>query len=257
MGDDETTDPEVGTAGGFGERPGFAEPGEVPPEGFRQSRFIPPPGSTTVLLVRHGESEPAHPDRPFPLKDGHGDPALAVQGRTQAERVGQRLAAEHAAGEHIDAVYVTTLRRTHETAAPLVSRIGIDPVEIADLREVHLGEWEGGLWRVKQAAGDPVFADVIVNERWDRIPGAEPLEDFDARLKRGIATIAERHVDQRVVAVVHGGVIGQLLSAASGSTGFAFTAADNGSISELIVFPDGAWRVRRFNDIAHLTGTFD
>ena len=224
----------------------------MPPEGFRQGRFEPPPGSTTILLVRHGESAPAHPDRPFPLVDGHGDPELAPQGRAQAERVGARLATEHEAGDRIDAIYVTTLRRTHETAAPLVERIAVEPQVCADLREVHLGEWEGGLWRVKQAEGDPVFLEVIVNERWDRIPGAEPFDDFDARLKRGIGTIAAAHVDERVVAVVHGGVIGQLLSIASGSTPFAFTAADNASISELIVMPNGTWRVRRFNDTSHL-----
>ena len=38
----------------------------TPPEGFRQHRFAAPPGATTVLLVRHGESAPAHPDRPVP-----------------------------------------------------------------------------------------------------------------------------------------------------------------------------------------------
>ena len=225
---------------------------DTPPEGFRQARFVPPPGATTILLVRHGESAPSHPDRPFALKDGHGDPELAPEGRAQAELVGARLAAEHEAGERIDAIFVTTLRRTHETAAPLAARIGIEPIETADLREVFLGEWEGGLLRVRAHEGDPIFLEVISSERWDRIPGSEPLDDFDARLRAGITEIASRHADQRVVAVVHGGVIGQLLSAATGSTGFAFTAADNASISELIVMPDGAWRVRRFNDTGHL-----
>ena len=46
--------------------------------------------------------------------------------------------------EPIDAIYVTTLRRTHETAAPLAARLGITPIEEPDLREVFLGEWEGG-----------------------------------------------------------------------------------------------------------------
>ena len=51
----------------------------------------PPPGATTVLLVRHGESAPAHPDRPFALRDGHGDPALDPVGVHQAELLGERL----------------------------------------------------------------------------------------------------------------------------------------------------------------------
>ena len=211
----------------------------------------PLPGPPTIVLVRHGESAPEHPDRPFPDRDGHGDPPLAPQGQDQARRVGERLAAEHRGGLSIDAVYVTTLQRTHQTAAPLLELIDHSATEVADLREVHLGEWEGS-FRAKVNAGDPIFGQVLADERWDTIPGAEPVDAFAARLRTGIEAIAARHPDQRVVAVVHGGVIGQLLAMATGSTGFAFVGADNGSISELVIQPDGVWRVRRYNDVAHL-----
>lgn len=226
-------------------------PDRGPTGGIRQHRYVPPPGATTILLVRHGESAPEHPDRPFPRRDGHGDPPLAPEGREQARRVGQRLAAEHRAGLAIDAVYVTTLQRTHQTASPLLDLLDHTAVEVPELREVHLGDWEGS-FRARVGAGDPVFAQVLADERWDAIPGAEPVEDFTARLRTGIGSIADRHPDQRVVAVVHGGVIGRLLAMATGSTGFAFVGADNGSISELVIQPDGAWRVRRYNDVAHL-----
>ena len=204
------------------------------------------------MLVRHGESAPAHPDRPFARRDGHGDPPLAPEGQAQARAVGERLAAEHERGERIDALYVTTLQRTHQTAAPLADRLGLQPRVVAELREVYLGDWEGGLLRARAAAGDPMFLQMMAEERWDVVPGAEPLEDFDRRLRDGIAGLAAAHPDGRVVAVVHGGVIGQLLAAATGATGFAFVGADNGSISELVVLPDGAWRIRRFNDVSHL-----
>src|SRR3954447_23504422 len=98
-------------------------------QSYRQLRYVRPPGATELLIVRHGESAAAVPGVDFPMVDGHGDPELAPEGREQAERVGERLA-----GEHIDAVYVTTLRRTHETAAPLVARTGIEPVVEAELR---------------------------------------------------------------------------------------------------------------------------
>ncbi len=215
-------------------------------EGFRQHRFAPPPGATTILLVRHGESAPARADEPFPLVDGHGDPPLHPEGHAQAERVAQRLR-----DEAIDAIYVTTLQRTHQTAAPLAKALGITPEIEPDLREVFLGEWEGGLLRVKAAAGDPVYARIIAEERWDVIPGAEPAADFEARVVRGTRRIAAAHPDAVVVAVVHGGVIGQLLASASGSRPFAFTGADNGSISEIVVLGD-RMMVRRFNDSAHL-----
>jgi 2,3-bisphosphoglycerate-dependent phosphoglycerate mutase len=81
---------------------------QPPTEGFRQTRYAAPPTATTVILVRHGESAAARLDEPFPLRDGHGDPALHPEGERQAVKVGERL--RH---ERIDAIYVTTLQRTH------------------------------------------------------------------------------------------------------------------------------------------------
>ena len=222
------------------------------PEGVRQRRFVAPPGSTTLLLVRHGASAPAHPDRPFPLVDGHGDPPLAPEGHEQARLVAARLAAEHHAGRTIAAIYVTTLVRAHETAAPLAELVGLEPRVERDLREVHLGEWEGGALRLRAAEGDPLFHRLLAEQRWDVIPGAESSEALGDRVRAGVDRIVAAHPDERVVAVVHGGVIGQLLAMASGSGGFAFSGSDNTGISELVVTPDGSWRLRRFNDTAHL-----
>ena len=221
------------------------------PEGFRQARFRPPPGSTTLFLVRHGESAPATAERPFDLVDGHGDPPLHPDGERQAEALGARLARDHDEGETIDALYVTTLRRTSQTAAPLARAIGITPVVEPDLREVHLGDWEGGLFRERVAAGDPLVARIFGEERWDVIPGAEPQEAFESRTEAGLARIVAAHPGQRVVVVIHGGVIGQLLHRATGSSRFAFAGADNASISELVDI--GPRRIlRRFNDTSHL-----
>ncbi|MGZ4150490.1 MAG: histidine phosphatase family protein [Actinomycetota bacterium] len=219
---------------------------EPTPEGFRQHRFTPLPGSTTVLLVRHGESAPARADAPFALVDGHGDPALDPVGVEQAERVGARLASER-----VDAIYVTSLRRTHETAAPLAARLGLTPIVEPDLREVFLGEWEGGALRVRAAAGDPLFQELFKQERWDVIPGAEPLAEFDARTRRGLQRIVDAHPDGRAVAVVHGGVIGQILHQVTGSRRFAFAGADNASISEIVIAPERSV-LRRYNDTSHL-----
>lgn len=217
----------------------------------RQARFRRPPRATDVFLVRHGESEPSVESQPFPLVDGHGDPALAPEGEAQAERVAARLA-----DEAIDAVYVTTLRRTVQTAAPLLARLGIEAGIEADLREVHLGEWEGGQLRHRTAAGDPIVAQVFAEQRWDVIPGAEPSERFAARVQAGIARIAAAHPDQRVAVFVHGGVIGQALALASGARPFTFVGCDNGSISHLVVHGD-RWTIRRVNDTSHLDGGLD
>jgi 2,3-bisphosphoglycerate-dependent phosphoglycerate mutase len=218
----------------------------TPPEGFRQHRFTPPPGATTILLVRHGESAPAHPERPFPLRDGHGDPELDPVGLEQAGLLADRL--QH---DDIAAIYVTPLQRTHQTAAPLAARLGLDMREEPDLREVFLGDWEGGLFRQRATEADPIFAQIFTEERWDVIPGAEAQDEFDARVWRGLHNIVEAHADECVVAVSHGGVIGQLLHRVTSSRRFAFAGADNASISEIVASGDRII-LRRYNDVAHL-----
>ena len=219
---------------------------------YLQLRFRRPPGAAELFLVRHGESQPLVPDRPFDLVGGHGDPPLAPEGHEQAARVADRLA-----GEGLDAIYVTTLQRTLQTASPLAERLGLTPVVEADLREVNLGEWEGGLYRQRMAEGDPIALRVITEERWDVIPGAEPREAFSARVAAAMDRIAAAHPDQRVAVFSHGGVIGEVVRrAVAGTRGFAFVGSDNGAISHLVAMKD-RWMVRRFNDTSHLHPHYD
>ena len=215
---------------------------------YRQQRFAAPPGATRILLVRHGESRAAHPDEPFPLVDGQGDPELHAAGREQARCVAERLA-----DAPIAALYVSKLRRTAETAAPLAAALGLRTRLDPDLHEVHLGAWEGGLFRIKARELDPVYVEMQAQERWDVIPGGEPPDALDARLRRAVERIATTHADELVAAFVHGGVIAHLCHLATGSRRFAFTGAENGSVSELVVHGD-AWKLRSFNDVAHLQG---
>jgi probable phosphoglycerate mutase len=163
--------------------------------------------------------------------------------------VGERL--KH---EVIDAIYVTSLQRTVQTAAPLAGHLGMQTRLEADLREVCLGEWEGGILRMKAAAGDPIFVQMQAEERWDVIPGAESWETLNQRITGGLSRIHQQHPDQKVVAVVHGGVIGHILAHATGSSPFAFNGADNGSISRIVMHADGI-KVRSFNDNLHVQST--
>jgi 2,3-bisphosphoglycerate-dependent phosphoglycerate mutase len=213
---------------------------------YRQARFVRPDGACELLLVRHGESAPARDDQPFPLVDGQGDPGLSPAGREQAFRVAERL--EH---EDVAAIYVSNLRRTAQTAAPLADRLGLEPRIDADLREVGLGEWEGGSFRRHVAEGHPIVRRMLEEQRWDVIPGAEPADAFEARVRSVVTRLAGAHPDETVVVVAHGGVIGRILAEASGASSFAFVGSDNGAISHLVVSRD-QWIIRCYNDTAHL-----
>jgi probable phosphoglycerate mutase len=219
-------------------------------EEYRQARFETPPGATELLLVRHGESAPARRGQRFPLVDGLSDPELAPEGQQQARRVADRLSVAK-----IDHIYVTTLRRTVQTAAPLVERLGLPTKVEAGLREVFLGEWEGGLFRQMVAENGETAQRLWTEQRWDVIPGAEPADAFADRVRAAIERLAAVHPDETVAVFTHGGVIGQVFALASGSRPFAFVGADNGSISHIVITPQ-AWIIRRFNDTAHLDPAF-
>ncbi|TDC45008.1 histidine phosphatase family protein [Actinomadura sp. KC345] len=216
------------------------------PVEYGQTRYKAPDGAADILLIRHGASAPARPDRPFPLVDGQGDPELAPEGREQAERVGERLG-----DEHFDAIYVTSLRRTAETAAPLARRLGLEPRVEAELREVHLGEWEGGLFRKMVAENGPVVQRLFAEERWDVIPGAEQAEAFRARIEKSLTRLAAAHAGGRIAVFTHGGVIAQALASTTGARPFAFLVPDNASISRLVRLGELS-SIRGFNDVSHL-----
>ncbi|MBF0277202.1 MAG: histidine phosphatase family protein [SAR324 cluster bacterium] len=216
---------------------------------YRQPQYSIPSGATELLLVRHGESRAASLAHPFDLVNGQGDPELSSRGKAQAEKLAKRLHSQK-----IDAVYVTTMRRTAETAAPLVNLSNLKPKVEADLREVHLGKWEGGLFRIKAAESDPAFLEMQQKEEWGLIPGGESTEALRARIKVALNKITAAHPDQTVLLVSHGGVIGQILSLATGSRPFAFQHVDNASISQIIVSGE-EMIVRRFNDTCHLAPT--
>ena len=218
------------------------------PRSFSQRPYVGPPGSTELLLVRHGASADSVEGETFELVEGQGDPPLSEAGRHQAEQVGLRLAQEP-----FDALYVSTLRRTVQTAAPLEARSGVTPAVDADLREVFLGEWEGGLLREKAVDRDPLFERVMAEQRWDVIPGAESREVFGGRLRAAVERITAAHAGGRVVVFSHGAAIGELLAQATHSAPFAFVGPDNASISRIVVSPE-SWIIRGYNDTAHLAG---
>ncbi len=218
----------------------------TPTRTFSQRPYVGPPGSTELLLVRHGASADSVEGESFELVEGQGDPPLSEIGRHQADQVALRLMQEP-----FDGIYVSTLRRTAQTAAPLVARRGIEPVADADLREVYLGEWEGGVLRQKATDRDPMFEQVMREQRWDVIPGAESRQEFGGRLRAAIGRIADTHPGGLVVVFGHGAAIGDIIAQASGSAPFAFINADNASISKIVVTPE-RWIVRGYNDTAHL-----
>jgi probable phosphoglycerate mutase len=201
-----------------------------------------PEGAREVLLIRHGACDPPGPDG---LIGGRSDPSLNAAGRAQAEAV-TRLLADRANGP----LFASRLRRTRETIAGL----GRTPVELPDLDEVYLGEWEGHGIATRGMAGDPEFLAMLQSQRWDVIPGSESAADFAARCRSALAQVAAAVTDAPAIVATHAGTIAEMLRIVTGSDGFAFLQVANGGLSRVAALPDGRWTLLSFNETAHLAG---
>jgi probable phosphoglycerate mutase len=216
---------------------------------YPQRDYSRPPGSIEVILVRHGATEAAVEDQPFELLEGQADPALSDVGERQAELVAAHLASE----PQLSGLFVTPLRRTAQTAAPIVALTGLRPIVVPQLREIHLGELDGGAFRIAVRRRDPIVREVFTQQRWDVIPGAETMEGFAERAAAGLARMVDgAEPGATIAAVVHGGVIGELCRQVSQSRPFAFVHADNGSLTRLVLLAEGHWWMRSFNEGGHL-----
>ena len=209
-----------------------------------QRPFSLPDGATEVVLVRHGSAVRADDAM---LLDGHNDPPLSPAGIAQAAAVAARLGTVD-----VGALFVTPLRRTAQTAAPLAERLGHPPRVVADLREVHLGDREAG-FNPQVLRPDPLAARLFDEGRWDVIPNAEDMDSFGERVRRGVAHVADATgPDATGVAIIHAGVIAEACRQVTGSQAFAFLYAENGSLTRLLRLASGRWTLRSFNDTAHL-----
>ncbi|MBY6414658.1 histidine phosphatase family protein [Rhodococcus sp. BP-252] len=212
-----------------------------------QAPFTLPAGAKEIILVRHGSSS-ATTDGVF--LDGHADPHLSSLGITQAAAVAHRL---RTLDPTRTALFVTSLRRTAQTAEPAAAALGITPTVIAELREVCLGDYEGSEFEERRRAKDPLLAQVFAEERWDLIRGAEGTDAFRARVRCGLDTIVDTvPVGTTAVAFVHGGVVAEICRSITRSSPFAFVDVENGSLTRIVHHADHTFRLRTFNDTSHL-----
>ncbi|GGD80736.1 histidine phosphatase family protein [Croceicoccus mobilis] len=214
-----------------------------------QQRYRLPDGARQIILVRHGASIGPTLDIIELGALTISDPVLSEDGQLQADALAHAYREER-----IDHIFVTPLRRTHQTAAPLARAWAMEPRVIEDLREVHLGDWEHAFYE-HAAAGNPILRRMYAEESWEVIPNAEPMAAFAERLRRGIeALVALTEPGETSFAVSHGAAIAEICRQATGSRPFAFISPENSSASRLIVNADGSWRLRSFNDVSHLRG---
>jgi probable phosphoglycerate mutase len=207
-----------------------------------------------IFIIRHGDAIPGEEEIiPSGIYD---DLPLSRLGRAQALALAERLGSVH-----FDALYTSPLRRCQETAAPLAERIGLTPIIVPGLKEIHLGEIRSmpedienlaALTQALKERQNDIVRLAGATGNWNAIHGSESSKAFRGRVVEALDAIAGKHIGQRVAAFAHGGVVNAYVAEVLGLDKEFFYPAANTSIT--VVRVAGKHRVLYvLNDLSHVT----
>jgi broad specificity phosphatase PhoE len=202
---------------------------------------------TEVFLIRH-----AHQILDLAgAIGGFADPPLSRLGEQQAQLLGGALSTTR-----IDAVYTSPVQRALETAEAVARHHRIEPVAIADLREIAMFRDAPQHLSSLEFMGSEALATLrhrFISERsWDVYPYSESSAEFRRRVINAIETIISDHAGGRVAVVCHGGVINAYVSHVIGSKYDVLFRPAHTSIS-IVASADGIHTLYTLNDVHHLS----
>ncbi len=198
------------------------------------------------LIVRHGETEWNAGGR----IQGHTDVGLSDRGARQSRLVAGRLA-EVA----IDFAYSSDLRRSAETAREILGRRRVHLQTTPRLREYHKGVFEGLTADETKRRYPELYAASLVKDLDFAPPGGESTRQISARIASFVADVRDRHADDNVLIVGHGGTLRAVFVALMElplAANWRFFL-DNCGLSVVDVYPDNSV-LRLYNDTSHLDG---
>lgn len=154
---------------------------------------------TKFIITRHGQTEWNVQKR----MQGQADSPLTELGRQQAEALGNRLNCVD-----FNAVYCSTLQRTIDTANIICKNKGINPIPLASLMEIGIGDWSGKLMTEVESEY-PDVADDFWNHPESYIPacGGETYAELKERASKTLLELAKKHKNETVLIVSHGIVL--------------------------------------------------
>lgn len=154
---------------------------------------------TTIYLIRHAHA----------VRTPEGKRTLSDAGRAAAERLAALLARRP-----IVALYSSPSRRARQTLKPLARALGLEVIELEDLRERQLGN-------VPDAERDAAMAITWANPDY-AFPGGESNATAQQRGITAIQTLAHRHAGQHIAVSTHGALLALILQRFDSSVNFAF-----------------------------------
>ena len=176
------------------------------------------------------------------------------EGRSQAQRLGERLRRE---GQRFDHLYASDLHRAFDTAATIGAALHLPVHPLIELREMHVGAWSGMTSAEVRERHPDQWERYSRGEDGPRGEHGETQAELEARVMGIVEDLVRRHPGERLLLVTHGGpvriVLRRLRRAAAISDDMPI---DNTSLTEICFEPSGP-RIVRVNDTAHLAQGMD
>lgn len=201
---------------------------------------------TRIYLVRHAEAE----GNLFRLVQGHFNGVITKRGYAQIRALRRRFE-----GVEIDAVYSSDLFRARTTARAISEPRGLEIRLRRELREMHLGWWEGRTWQEVGAKDPQQLRNFHLDLSQLQIEGGETAAAVRERMIAELRRIAAENDGKTVAVVSHGAAVRILLGTLRGMELHEIDQSvlgDNTAVS-LLECENGVLREVYGNDNSHLT----
>lgn len=198
----------------------------------------------TLCLFRHGRTEWNALGR----YQGQHDIDLDQHGALQTERAANRVAQIQP-----NALYSSDLRRCKAMADLVTEHTGLLATLDQRLRERNFGAWSGCTREEMQARFPDQYDRWIHNDRELRPEGGETSREVCDRASTFLREITERHEDETVVAITHGGWIIAAVECVVQleATPRPISVPRQASLTTLL-YREGRWSLDALNDRGHL-----
>lgn len=152
--------------------------------------------STTIYMIRHGESEANERDAFL----GHHDLPLTATGRRQAQMTADFLTGHV---QKPDVIYSSDLSRAYETAMATAKHVQLPIITDQGLREINAGLWENVTFAELREKFPKSFGIWQENIGLAQCDGGETVRQLQTRVVAAITRIAKKHENSVVFLFTH------------------------------------------------------
>lgn len=201
---------------------------------------------TTLILIRHGESEANRQG----IFAGQINPDLQDRGLKQAELTAKYIAENY----KVDKIYSSDLIRAYKTAQSLGNILDMEIIKEPKLREIHGGKWEGMKFSELSGIYPKVYETWMNDIGNSACPEGENLRSMCVRIMDVLTEIARENDGKTVAIATHATpirIIQTMIQKGTLNEMSAVPWVSNASVT-VVEYSDNKWDIKLVSEDKHL-----